>query len=166
MSYRAVVLVISDRASAGETEDRSGPAARDGLLAQGYDVVAVDLVPDEETAIREKLLGYVADRIPLVLTSGGTGFSPRDVTPEATAAVITRDAPGLAEMLRRETHQFTPFTALSRGRAGIRNQTLIINAPGSPKGVAQYLDLLKPLLAHSLKLVAGEQPGHEPPSGP
>ena len=108
----------------------------------------------------------MAARIPLVLTSGGTGFAPRDVTPEATAAVITRDAPGLAEMLRRETHSFTPFTALSRGRAGIRDATLIITAPGSPKGVVQYLDLLKPLLAHSLKLVAGEQPGHEPPAAP
>jgi molybdenum cofactor synthesis domain-containing protein len=164
VSFRAAILVVSDRASAGEAEDRSGPTAREGLVAQGFDVVAVDLVPDEETAIREKLLGYVAEKIPFVLTSGGTGFSPRDVTPEATSAVITRDAPGLAEMLRRETHRFTPFTALSRGRAGIRDATLIVNAPGSPKGVTQYLDLLRPLLAHSLKLVAGEQPGHEPPA--
>ena len=159
-SWSAAVLVASDGVTKGTRVDQSGPAAKTHLGQQGFQVTAVDVVADDSAQIASRLKEYVSQRIHLVVTSGGTGFGPRDVTPEATGEVIERDADGLAEYLRRETQVHTPYAVLSRGRAGIAGTTLIINLPGSPKGVKQYLDVLAPLLPHAVKLAAGENPDH------
>jgi molybdenum cofactor synthesis domain-containing protein len=158
---RAAVLVVSDRVSAGRHEDLSGPAAVSALVAAGAEIVASEAVPDERAVIAGRLLA-LADRgdVDLVVTSGGTGFAARDVTPEATRDVIERDAPGLAELLRRESARATPLAALGRGVAGIRGRALIVNLPGSPRAVAECLDVLIPLLPHAVRLLRGEDPGH------
>jgi gephyrin len=162
-SYRAAVLVVSDRAASGSHEDLSGPAAGSFLRELGFAVTEVAVVRDETDAIRAALRRLAdVDGVDLVITSGGTGFAPRDITPEATGPLLERDAPGIAELLRRETGSQTPFAALGRGRAGIRGKTLIVNLPGSPRAVAECLSVLKPLLPHALRLVAGDAPGHAP----
>jgi molybdenum cofactor synthesis domain-containing protein len=155
------VLVVSDRVSAGGHEDLSGPAAARALAAAGAELITSESVPDERAVIAGRLRALV-DRggVDLVVTSGGTGFAARDVTPEATRDVIERDAPGLAELLRRETARATPLAALGRGVAGIRGHTLIVNLPGSPRAVAECLDVLIPLLPHAVRLLRGEDPGH------
>lgn len=157
---RAAVLVVSDRVSAGGHEDLSGPVAVRALTNAGAQVAPCESVPDERAAIAERLCAMVDRGVDLVLTSGGTGFAARDITPEATRDVIERDAPGLAELIRRETARATPLAALSRGVAGIRGRTLIVNLPGSPRAVAECLDVLIPLLPHAVRLLRGEDPGH------
>lgn len=161
--FRIAILVVSDRAAAGTHVDTSGPAAERLLTERGHRVVCCDLVPDDPDAIRERLLQYAdRDRVDLVITSGGTGFAPRDITPEATRGVLERDAPGLAELLRRETAHATATAALGRGVAGIRGATLIVNLPGSPRGVGECLDVLCPLLPHALGVLRGGDAGHAP----
>ncbi|MCK4831872.1 MAG: molybdopterin adenylyltransferase, partial [Anaerolineales bacterium] len=136
---RVGVLTISDRASAGEYQDASGPLLQrmvTGLL--GGEVELAVTIPDELDAIREKLIEWVdSDRMDLILTTGGTGFAPRDVTPEATRQVIERETPGLAEAMRLASLEVTPFAMLSRGVAGIRGRVLIVNLPGSPKAARE-----------------------------
>lgn len=164
--FRAAVLVVSDRVSRGEAEDRSGKTAQRLLESWGGSVPHLETVPDEVEAIQERLLHYAdGDRLDVVVTSGGTGLAPRDVTPEATRAVLEREAPGLSELLRRETARFTPFAALSRGVSGIRGKTLIVNLPGSPRGVEQCLEALRPLVTHAVRVLRGGDPGHDP-AGP
>ncbi len=158
---RAAVLVISDRVSAGSHEDLSGREATRVLTGAGATIVALDAIPDERAAIAERLRALAArDDVDLIVTSGGTGFGARDVTPEATREVIEREASGLAELIRRETARATPLAALSRGMAGIRGRALIVNLPGSPRAVAECLGVLLPLLPHAVRLLRGEDPGH------
>lgn len=155
------ILTISDRGAQGEYEDRSGP-----LIAQiiaektAWAVTHQAIVPDEQGQIAATLIQWCDAGVNLILTSGGTGFAPRDVTPEATKQVIEREAPGIAEALRAESLKITRHAMLSRAVAGLRGQTLIINLPGSPKAVRENLDVLLPVLPHALELAAGA-PGTE-----
>ena len=151
--YTARVITVSDRGFRGEQEDASGPLVRQLLEAAGYAVDAVALVPDEEDAIRRALLDAAAADVALAVTTGGTGFAPRDVTPEATAAVCQRMVPGIPEAMRAASMAITPRGMLSRGTAGIRNRTLIVNLPGSPKAARENLEAVLPALYHGLAML-------------
>ena len=151
---RAAVLTISDRSSRGEREDVSGPALANEIKKLGWDLIETGLVPDDQDAIKSVLVRWCsAQQIDLILTTGGTGFSPRDVTPEATLAVIERSAPGLAEAMRSESLKTTPHAMLSRAVAGIRNRTLIVNLPGSPRAATENLAVIAPVLPHAVELL-------------
>lgn len=161
--FRAAVVTVSDRSHRGEREDRSGPALVDAVAAAGFDVVSRRVVPDERAAIEAELIRLAdVERVPLILTTGGTGFAPRDVTPEATRAVIQREAPGLAEHARAATSAASRFAPLSRGVAGLRGESLIVNLPGSPRGAADMFAAIAPLLPHALSVLvraAADHPG-------
>jgi molybdopterin adenylyltransferase len=150
---RALVLTISDTAAAGNREDLSGPEAKRILDEAGFDVAAVEILPDEREKIEARLRTASEEDFRLVITSGGTGLSPRDVTPEATLAVIDRHVPGIAELMRLESLKITPRAALSRAVAGIRKSTLIINLPGSVKGVRECLAAVRPILSHAVEVL-------------
>lgn len=161
MTLRFGILTVSDRSSRGERPDSSGPALVNLIQAEGWSVVKQSLLPDDEAAIREILMSWAEDgEMDVILTTGGTGFSPRDVTPEATRAVIERDAPGLAEAMRAASLRVTPHAMLSRIVTGIRGKTLIINLPGSPKGAVENLQVILPVLPHAIQLLR-EDPASE-----
>lgn len=148
------ILTVSDRSFRGERDDAAGPALMRLVEAQGWRVTITALVPDDESAIREKLISWADDTgLDVILTTGGTGFAPRDVTPEATRAVIEREASGLAEAMRAASLQVTPHAMLSRIVTGIRKRTLILNLPGSPKGAVENLQVVIPVLPHAIQLL-------------
>lgn len=157
---RAAVVTVSDRSARGKREDLSGKLLRERLEAVGAQIVVHRVIPDERPEIAATLV-ELADRegVDLILTTGGTGPAPRDVTPEATGEVLEREIPGLAELLRSEGTKHTPFAVLSRGRAGIRGRTLIVNLPGSPKAVEESWEILAPLLPVVVALIRGEAAG-------
>ncbi|HXM33845.1 MAG TPA: MogA/MoaB family molybdenum cofactor biosynthesis protein [Pyrinomonadaceae bacterium] len=160
VNIRAVVITVSDACSRGERKDASGEALVQLLKDIDAEIVATTIVSDDLDPLTETL-GDFADRtdVNLVITTGGTGFSPRDNTPEATLAVIEREAPGLAEAMRLETLKQTPMAMISRGVCGIRSNTLIVNLPGSPKGVRESFAVIKPVLTHAIALLAGKPGG-------
>jgi molybdenum cofactor synthesis domain-containing protein len=161
MMIRFGILTLSDRSARGERSDASGPALVELIQAQGWSVVEQDLLPDEESTLRARLSSWAdSGKMDIILTTGGTGFAPRDVTPEATRAVIDRDAPGLAEAMRAASLKITPHAMLSRTIAGIRRRTLIINLPGSPKGAVENLQVVLPVLSHAVQLLR-EDPASE-----
>ena len=154
--YHAAVLTVSDRVSRGERPDEGGPLVAELLKNAGYEVVRTAVVPDEQAQI-EAALRQMADggNIQLLVTTGGTGFAPRDVTPEATLAVCDRLTPGIPEAMRYYSLQITPRAMLSRAAAGIRGRTLIVNLPGSPKAVRECLQAILPALDHGLEILKG-----------
>ena len=167
---QAAVVTISDKGYTGQREDVSGPVLADLVRDMGAEVVRRTIVPDERGEIVGLLVSLADDvGVDLVLTTGGTGVTPRDVTPEATRAVIKREMPGLAEVLRFEGYQRTPLAVISRGVAGIRGRTLIVNLPGNPKAVREGMETLSPILPHAIQMIRGEDTEHdhteEPGSG-
>jgi molybdopterin adenylyltransferase len=150
------ILTVSDKGAGGKREDTSGPAVRGIVEAAGWEVARYLVVPDEPRIIRETLTAWSDEGLDLVLTTGGTGFSPRDGTPEATRAVIERETPGLGEAIRREGMRKTPTAMLSRGVSGIRKSTLIINLPGSERGARESLEAVMPALPHGLAILRGD----------
>ena len=159
---RAGVITVSSRGAAGSRTDESGPAMKDALVAAGHEVVSAALVPDDLAKIANAILEAARAGANVVLTSGGTGLSPNDVTPEATRRVIDREVPGIAEALRARSLAKTPHGMLSRGVAGAVGSTLVVNLPGSPRAVRESLEVLLPVLSHAVELLAGEsgESGH------
>ena len=155
-NFTAAVLTLSDQGARGLREDTSGPAVRELLAGLEIEVVDHAIQSDDADAITERLRSWVADGVSVIVTTGGTGFGPRDNTPEATRPVIERDAPGLAELLRLEGLRKTPFAAISRGLCGIAGGTLIINLPGSERAVRENMETLAPILPHALQLISGD----------
>jgi len=163
---RAGVVTVNDKGYAGEREDASGPLLADLLRKMGDEIVCQGIVPDERAEIERDLIRLADEaRVDLVVTTGGTGPNPRDVTPEATQAVIEREAPGLAEALRFEGYRKTPLAVLSRGVAGIRKETLIVNLPGSPKAVREGMETLFPILPHAIRMLRGVHTEHDHQEG-
>lgn len=153
--FTASIITISDKGYAGEREDASAPAIAECLLSAGYTILSKRVIPDEPDMIIEALLCAANEDANLVLTTGGTGFSKRDVTPEATRKVIEKEAPGIAEAIRADSMRYTPRAMLSRGVAGIRGDSLIINLPGSPKAVKEALSFVLPTLGHGIEIMLG-----------
>ncbi len=154
MSIRFGILTVSDRSSRGERPDLSGPALVEAVEAEGWEVVRTAILPDDLLTLRDELSAWAdSGALDILLTTGGTGFAPRDVTPEATQAIIERMAPGLAEAMRAASLKITPHASLSRAAAGIRGRTLIINLPGSPKAALENLAVLLPVLPHAVQLL-------------
>lgn len=155
------ILTVSDRSSRGERADLSGPALADCITAQGWQVLETSIIPDEQEVISQTLSTWAdSGRFDVLLTTGGTGFAPRDVTPEATRRVVERPTPGLDEAMRAASLKITPHAMLSRATSGIRKRTLIINLPGSPKGAVENLRVLLPVLEHAIQLLS-ENPASE-----
>jgi molybdenum cofactor synthesis domain-containing protein len=158
---RAAIITISTSKAAGEGEDESGPRLAALAVELGAEVVGADLIPDERAMIEARLRHWAqGERCALVLTTGGTGLAPSDVTPEATRAVIDREVPGLAEAMRAASREHTPYWMLSRGLAGVCGSSLVINFPGSPRSIEQTAAAIRVALPHALALLAGETPSH------
>jgi molybdopterin adenylyltransferase len=158
LKVRVAILTVSDRGAKGEREDLSGDAIQEIIAAEGWELAARDIVPDDTDEIAARLKYYSDElRAELVLTTGGTGLSPRDVTPEATRRVIDREAPGFAEAMRAASLEKTPHAMLSRAVSGIRSSTLIVNLPGSPRAVRENLEVILPALPHGLEKLWGDE---------
>ena len=157
MDVKVAVITVSDKGSRGEREDVSGKLIEDSVRSRGMSVVFKEIIPDEYDFIGTKIMEAI-DKLhaDVVLTTGGTGFSHRDVTPEATRSVMDREAPGFAEVMRCESYKITPRAMLSRAASGIRGQSLIINLPGSAKAVKECLEIILPAIPHSVEVLRGE----------
>jgi molybdenum cofactor synthesis domain-containing protein len=154
--YRAVVVTVSDKGSVGQRVDTSGPILKE-MLEKAYDVADVIIVPDEAPIIAETIKDQIDRRgIDLIVTTGGTGVGPRDVTPEATRLVIEKELPGFAEAMRMESYRITPFALISRAVCGIRGQSIVVNLPGSPKAAAECLSFVEAAIPHALEKVKGD----------
>lgn len=152
---KAAILTLSDKGSRGEREDLSGLTIKEMLKEISAEVIFYDILPDEKELIKEKLFEYIG-KVDLILTTGGTGLSPRDVTPEATREVIEKEIPGIPEIMRIEGMKKTPRAMLSRAVAGIRDQTLIINLPGSPIAVKENLQVIMDTIPHAIEKIKGD----------
>jgi molybdenum cofactor synthesis domain-containing protein len=158
---RAAVITVSTSKAAGEGEDESGPALAELARELGAEVAGTEVIPDDRGQIEDRLRHWCdVEGCELVLTTGGTGFAPNDVTPEATRAVIQREAPGIGEAMRAASREHTPNWMLSRAVAGTRGASLIVNFPGSPRSIRQTGDALAPALPHAVALLRGERPAH------
>jgi molybdenum cofactor synthesis domain-containing protein len=154
---RIGILTVSDRSSRGDRPDLSGPAIEEEVMAQGWIVSQKEIVPDDLPMLKSTLTAWAdSGELDILFTSGGTGFSPRDVTPEATKAVVVRAAPGLAEAMRASSLEVTPHAMLSRATAGIRGSTLIVNLPGSPRAAVENLRVILPVLNHAVDLLSDD----------
>jgi len=158
MKFRAAIITVSDRGSRGERTDTSGPELAGILESHGMEIVSRLLIPDERETISQALIEMCdSNKIDLILTTGGTGVSPRDVTPDATRDVIDREILGMAEEMRRQSGLVTPHAMISRAMAGIRGKVLIVNLPGSPRGARENLHVLLPALNHAIEKIQGDQ---------
>src|SRR5512135_3187746 len=158
MTLRIGVLTASDRAAKGERADLSGPALEEQITASGWAVVRREVVADDVQEIARILSTWAdSDEVDIIVTSGGTGFAPRDVTPEATRRIIDREAPGLVEAMRQESLKVTPHAMLSRSVAGMRGQVLIVNLPGSPRAAVENFQVIQPVLTHAVELLREHQ---------
>lgn len=151
--FKVAIITASDKGSKGLREDISGKCIQEIVENAGYEVVAKVILPDERALLADKMKAFADQEIPLILTTGGTGFSPRDNTPEATMDIIEKPTPGISEAMRYYSLQITPRAMLSRATSGIRNKSLIVNLPGSPKAVKECLEYLLPNLEHGLKIM-------------
>ncbi len=156
--YKVAVLTISDKCSKGEREDKSGKIVQELIKQVPAEIVKYEIIPDEPDLIKEKLINYCDNlKVDLVLTNGGTGFTARDFTPEATREVIEKEVPGIPEAMRTSCLRFTKRAMLSRAIAGIRNKTLIVNLPGSSQGAKESLEAILEALPHGLDMVLGKE---------
>lgn len=162
--FKAAVVTVSDKGAAGEREDRSGMVVREILEEAGIEVASAEIVPDDRERLAALLVELCERGLDLIVTTGGTGLSPRDVTPEATLTVIEKEVPGMAEAMRAESCKVTPHAMISRAVCGLRGNTLIINLPGSPKGAAECLGVVMPAVPHALEVASGE--AYECATGP
>nr|CAI78652.1 molybdopterin biosynthesis enzymes [uncultured delta proteobacterium] len=157
MNIRAGIITVSDRSSQGLRQDASGPALAKMLAAESIEICQTTIVPDEKQDIKKAIINLAdKENIDLILTTGGTGVSPRDVTPDATMEVIEKQIPGMAEVMRRESSRITPHAMISRAITGIRGSSLIINLPGSPKGATENLAAIMPALKHAIEKIKGD----------
>ena len=161
--YRLAILTVSTSGSQGQREDTGSAAIKEVLTAPEYDVVRYEIVSDEKEIIAERMAEWAdSPDVDLVVSTGGTGLGPRDVTPEACLSILDKEVPGLAEAMRAETLKFTPMAMISRSVAGIRSGTLIITLPGSPRGVKETLEVVKPVLPHAIELLQKESVNEHP----